>query len=167
MAEWVTTNNAQFWRHTPCGEDVRTRHGLPERHVCTHLGAGVSYRKDGGCFECGATVHPSNYGQHSNFHANFIHRAEVKDGFAVSAVKWCDKGNHAFKAGEPGSQSFTGTNRNDDGSEETVHLDMCAEHSFSLTNNTVAAPRMRQVEAAYLKPDEAPETAAEPPMRLY
>ncbi len=84
------------------------------------------------CLDCGSTVHGKNRGQHSNFHANFIHRSEVKDGFAVSAVKWCDPGDHAFKANIPGSQSFTGQERDENGSVTEVSMDMCPRHAFGM-----------------------------------
>ena len=100
----------------------------------------------GACTECGSTVHGARRNQHTNFHANYIHRAEVKDGFAVSAVKWCDLGNHAFKANSPGSQSLNVVNRNEDGTEENVVMDMCGEHAFP----TGPRPdKMREVEQSY------------------
>lgn len=104
------------------------------------------YGRDNACYECGAITHPDHYGQHSNFHANFIHRSEVKDGFAVSAVKWCDAGNHAFKANAPGSQSLDVTQRGDDGKEERVTMDMCASHAFPTAPQT---DTLRQVEKSY------------------
>jgi hypothetical protein len=95
------------------------------------------YDNDGNCFECGAFVDDYNKRtQHNAFHTNFIHRAEVKDGVAVSAVKWCDAGNHAFKANAPGSQSVDVVQRDDDGREERVVMDMCAEHAFSTGRQT-------------------------------
>jgi hypothetical protein len=48
----------------------------------------------------------------------------------MSGVAWCDPGSHAFKAGEPGSQSFQGTTRDDEGNPIRIDMDACKEHSF-------------------------------------
>lgn len=48
----------------------------------------------------------------------------------MSGVAWCDPGNHAFKAGEPGSQSFSGTTRDEEGNPVRIEMDACAKHSF-------------------------------------
>lgn len=106
-----------------------------------------NYDINGHCFECGSTVHGPQRGQHNNFHGNYIHRAEVKDGFAVSAVKWCDPGNHAFKASEPGAQSLDIMQRGENGVEERVTMDICGSHAFNTAPSP--APRMREVEQAY------------------
>jgi hypothetical protein len=105
-----------------------------------------NYDQDGACFDCGSTVHGKKREQHDNFHANYIHRSQVKDGLNVSAVKWCDVGNHAFKANQPGAQSLDVTERDNDGHENRVVMDICAEHAFS----TGPRPdKMREVEQAY------------------
>lgn len=155
--EWRSTKDARFWEHVPCGNSVALRNGLPVSHRCSEQWDNEAYKTmgfsyvDGDCVYCGATVHPDNREQHSNWHDTFIHRSEVKDGFAVSAVKWCDAGGHAFKAGEPGSQSLDVTQRDDAGKEERVTMDMCSKHAFP-TGNT--DPTMRAVERAYQ--DEIP-----------
>lgn len=48
----------------------------------------------------------------------------------MSAVKWCDLGNHAFKANIPGAQSMDVTQTNSDGMQERVVMDICPEHAF-------------------------------------
>lgn len=104
---------------------------------------------DGKCVECGSSVHGPQRGQHKNFHANYIHRSEVKDGFAVSTVVWCDLGDHAFKADSPGSQSLNVVQRGDDGEEKRVMMDMCAKHAFPTASPVTNNPTMRAVESAY------------------
>lgn len=115
----------------------------------------TNYDRNGTCFDCGATVYPSARHQHNAFHASYIHRSEVKEGFAVSAVKWCDLGNHAFKANSPGSQSIDVMQRGDNGQEERVTMDMCADHALSTA--PVSTPAMAlespedQIQARYNK----------------
>jgi len=65
---------------------------------------------------------------HDAFHEGMIPRTEVE---RMSNVLWCDPGSHAFKAGEPGSQSFVGTTVDVDGNSVSQKMDACAEHSFS------------------------------------
>jgi hypothetical protein len=100
----------------------------------------------GKCSDCGSTVHGPQRGQHTNFHSNFIHRAEVKDGFAVSAVKWCDPGDHAFKANSPGAQSLDIMQRDGDGGEERVTMDICGGHAFATTPKSSV---VRELETAH------------------
>ena len=50
---------------------------------------------------------------------------------AMGVALWCDPGDHAFKGGTSGSQSFTGTKVNDEGREESVQINVCAEHAFN------------------------------------
>lgn len=49
----------------------------------------------------------------------------------MSNVKWCDIGEHAFKAGAPGSQTITGTEWDEDGNSLQVQQDVCPDHSFN------------------------------------
>jgi len=144
----MSTVDPRYVLHTVCGELVKATYGLPDasRHTCIKdVRENMAYG-NGKCFDCGATVEPKSRTQHSNFHTNFIHRSEVKDGFAVSAVKWCDAGNHAFKANSPGSQSVDVVQRDESGDEVRVVMDMCADHAF----NTGPRPdRLREVEQAY------------------
>jgi len=84
----------------------------------------------GTCIACGADVKPGNRTQHSNFHASYIHRSEVRDGFTVSLVKWCDVGDHAFKANAPGAQSIDVVQRDETGAEVRVVMDICHQHAF-------------------------------------
>jgi len=48
----------------------------------------------------------------------------------MSNVKWCDPGEHAFKAGVPGSQSFSGTSVDESGNIVQMSMDACPDHSF-------------------------------------
>jgi hypothetical protein len=102
---------------------------------------------DGVCTDCGADVLGKNRTQHNNWHATFIHRSQVKDGFNVSAVKWCDIGDHAFKANSPGAQSLDIMQRDDNGGEERVTMDICGKHAFPTAQSP--NPTMRAVEAAW------------------
>ena len=100
---------------------------MPVVWVTSERGRGFSQ-----CGSCGADVYSKNQVQHSNWHETFIHRAEVREGFAVSAVKWCDVGDHAYKAGAPGSQTLQATQTNEDGMTETSNVDVCGDHNFNL-----------------------------------
>lgn len=60
----------------------------------------------------------------------------------MSAVAWCDYGNHSFKKGAVGSQSFTGTEYGDDGQPISKQMDVCAEHSFR-ADRAITAPQER------------------------
>jgi hypothetical protein len=44
----------------------------------------------------------------------------------MSRAAWCDQGEHAFKLGEPGSQTMSGTEIGEDGISRTIDYDMCA-----------------------------------------
>lgn len=52
----------------------------------------------------------------------------------MSAVAWCDPGDHAFKAGVPGSQSFNGTVVNEEGQRVERRMDVCPDHAFQSPN---------------------------------
>lgn len=47
----------------------------------------------------------------------------------MSTVLWCDKGDHAFKAGVPGALHFTGTQTDEDGRQVDMTQDICPEHN--------------------------------------
>ena len=83
------------------------------------------------CATCGSAVADSNQIQHDNFHKTFTNRSDGN----MSAVLWCDLGNHAFKAGMPGSAQLTGTITNDEGRQETVTQDSCAVHNYTNYNS--------------------------------
>lgn len=83
------------------------------------------------CSECMGLFGKEHRAQHETFHQSLMSREEAK---AMSAVKWCDNGEHAFKAGVKGSQSGTMTIIDDDGMPQTVTIDACPEHSFQPTN---------------------------------
>ena len=59
----------------------------------------------------------------------------------VMRVDWCDNGNHAFKAGEPGSQQFTGTVIGEDGTPIQQAMSACAQHSFSSKASAETVPQ--------------------------
>lgn len=77
------------------------------------------------CLECAALV-PNNAGEKLS-HENYHQQVREQN---VSQVKWCDNGEHAFKANEPGSQSFQGTEYDENGTAQQVQRDVCAKHSF-------------------------------------
>lgn len=55
----------------------------------------------------------------------------------MGVALWCDPGDHPFKGGVPGSQSYVGTEVNDDGKEVQVTMNVCPEHTFrSLQEDT-------------------------------
>ena len=83
------------------------------------------------CSECMGLFGKDYRAQHDTFHQSLMSREEAK---AMSAVKWCDNGEHAFKAGVKGSQSGTMTIIDDDGMPQTVTIDACPEHSFQPSN---------------------------------
>ncbi len=64
----------------------------------------------------------------------------------MSQVAWCDPGDHAFKKNSPGAQSLDIMQRDDQGAEQRVTLDICGKHAFPTGNNN---PTMRAVESAY------------------
>ena len=76
------------------------------------------------CYTCGAFVPVANQTQHTNFHLTFSNRI----GQDMSKVAWCDYGDHAYKAGEDGSGSFTGTEYVD-GRPVDVTMDACSKHN--------------------------------------
>lgn len=88
------------------------------------------------CHLCSAIVSTDSREAHQIFHDQFINRNEVR---VMSGVAWCDPGSHAFKAGEPGSQSFQGTTRDEEGNPIRIEMDACSLHSF-LPPNKEAIP---------------------------
>lgn len=85
-------------------------------------GYGVKFYK---CGDCGAHVTGPDSQQHENFHKIFSNRRNAD----MSKVLWCDRGDHAFKAGSPGSSTFEGTMVDDNGVTQRVTEDVCAEHN--------------------------------------
>lgn len=47
----------------------------------------------------------------------------------MSQVLWCDRGDHAFPASQPGSQSGNVSEVGDDGVAIQKRIDICAEHT--------------------------------------
>lgn len=47
----------------------------------------------------------------------------------MSKVLWCDPGNHAFKAGSPGSIHFQGSSVGDNGEQINSDVDACIDHN--------------------------------------
>lgn len=86
------------------------------------------------CSACGASVVGALAQQdHDRYHEGMIPREEAR---SMSQVLWCDNGGHAFKAGAPGSQSFTGTEVDEEGNVKTVKMDVCATHTFQAMAET-------------------------------
>lgn len=77
------------------------------------------------CYTCGSYVPMDRFTQHDNFHKTFTNRGDGN----MSTVLWCDKGEHAFKAGMPGAAHFTGTQTDEDGRQIDVVQDMCPMHN--------------------------------------
>lgn len=77
------------------------------------------------CGSCGSIVPYSNRLQHDNFHLTFSNRRDQ----TLSKVSWCDYGNHAFKASEPGSSTFQGSQVDEKGMTQTVDMDACRDHN--------------------------------------
>ena len=88
------------------------------------------------CGICNAMVPPDGIPGHDAFHEGMIPR---EDYLAMSNVLWCDPGDHAFKAGMPGSQRFNGTVIGEDGESITQLMDACPEHSFSMKRKSLTA----------------------------
>lgn len=103
------------------------------------------YGSDGRCVKCAASVAVSNMHTHSKWHT------EIEKGIQVSAVAWCDPGDHAFKANEPGAISFTGQQTDEKGIPQTVQMDVCGKHSGRIfaTPEQQEASRVREIESAY------------------
>lgn len=89
------------------------------------------------CYSCGALV--SRYGkeQHDQFHKSYTYLRDEN----MSNVSWCDLGDHAFKSGEPGSTTYTGTQFDENGRPVQTTIDACREHN----------PFRKQFEQAELK----------------
>ena len=96
------------------------------------------------CHKCGASIDKNTalLRKHSNWHA------EMEKGIQVSAVKWCDVGDHSFKADTPGAMSFTGQQMDENGVPKTVSMDVCSVHSGNVFS-TPEQRTMREVESAY------------------
>jgi hypothetical protein len=83
---------------------------------------------------------------HARFHNTFIPRAELDEAIkrltreaqTMGSAAWCDKGNHAFKAGVQGSQSMTMTEQGEEGPRNVI-VDLCPEHAFPTAETTQKA----------------------------
>lgn len=94
------------------------------------------------CGSCGAYVPYMNKQQHINFHETFGHAKEQ----GMSKVSWCDPGNHAFKAGEDGSASFSGV-QHIEGRPVDVTQDVCRKHNpYNTTVEIETAIAQRSVD---------------------
>lgn len=82
----------------------------------------ITFRK---CGNCGAHVAPGDIKQHEAFHETFSNRKDA----TMSKVLWCDRGDHPFKAGALGSSNFEGTMIDDNGINQHVSEDVCADHN--------------------------------------
>jgi hypothetical protein len=80
------------------------------------------------CSLCGATIHnvSDKLETHTEFHRGHVPVQEVH---AVSMVKWCDVGDHPFKAGIAGSGSFTGQEYDENGVAVMAQMDYCPDDS--------------------------------------
>lgn len=92
------------------------------------------------CVRCQALVYDSQIKAHDQFHKGFTNRTEEP----MSSVLWCDVKGHSFKAGERGSQSFTGTLINEKGERETVQMDVCSEHAAFNFPGENATPELEE-----------------------
>lgn len=98
--------------------------------ICAGVEGGNAFTvpQDRGVYNPRNQTRDSWQAQHDRFHEAFVPKSEVQ---AVSAVKWCDTGDHPFKAGAPGAQTLTVTENDDDGFPVSKTLDVCGLHSFS------------------------------------
>lgn len=101
----------------------------------TQVPANIDSNRYAMCALCSSVVPWGARPAHEAFHDSYKHKQEIT---TMSGAAWCDPGNHAFKAGEPGSQSFQGTSMDDDGNPIRMEMDACAEHSFRAQTNTQA-----------------------------
>jgi len=83
-------------------------------------------------------VEPSEVEQHERMY----HRTTMEGTRTMSAVLWCDPGDHAFKANVPGAQSATMTVRNEEGVPEQQQFDACPEHAFRPTAKPSVSPQL-------------------------
>lgn len=102
-----------------------------------------SRTRTGECLKCAATVSENNLHRHSDWHT------DVEKGIQVSNVKWCDFGDHAFKANTPGALSFTGQQNDENGLPQTVQMDVCGIHSGKVLPSQQEASTVREIESAY------------------
>lgn len=69
--------------------------------------------------------------------------ASFRERIATMGVAlWCDPGDHPFKGGIPGSQSYVGTEVNDDGKEVQVQMNVCPEHTFRSLQKDETTPQI-------------------------
>lgn len=95
------------------------------------------------CNQCLAVVQRVSADDHTRWH-------EEQRRMTVSTVLWCDSGNHAFKAGRPGSQSVQGSEINEEGISVSVQQDVCPECA------TAARKRRAVREIQAVKVEECP-----------
>lgn len=63
---------------------------------------------------------------HIKYHENMVSREEAR---TMSSVRWCDNGNHPFKAGIPGAQTMVGAEIDENGRPVAVEVDICPDHT--------------------------------------
>jgi hypothetical protein len=97
-------------------------------------------KKNYRCSMCSADVESGDRSAHEAFHANYVHADSIQNGRVMSNVLWCDYGDHAFKAGAPGSGDFEGTYYAEDGTPVREKRHACGEH------NPMNAPKVAQKE---------------------
>lgn len=78
------------------------------------------------CVQCGGIIFRERMRQHNLYHEQY---AYTKDTGAMSNVLWCDNGDHAYKAGQPGSISFNAEQYDENGAVQQVKQHACADHN--------------------------------------
>lgn len=66
----------------------------------------------------------------------------------MSSVLWCDKGDHAFKAGVPGAAHFEGTQTDENGVQQSITQDVCPEHNPYAPTAVKDAAQLRRLTSA-------------------
>jgi hypothetical protein len=118
-----------------------------EKGVVSHdIGSQLRARNYHYCATCGGVIPANTFAMHDLFHRKIY----AKETTNMSSVKWCDPGDHAFKAGMEGSASFQGTQMVN-GVTESITQDMCPKH-----NPMRAEPETvrRELEKAYPVPTD-------------
>lgn len=63
----------------------------------------------------------------------------------MSSVRWCDNGDHPFRAGLPGAQSGVVQEINDDGVPVMKEIDVCPDHTQKgIARASMAAEKRRK-----------------------
>lgn len=76
------------------------------------------------CATCSSIVTVSQALAHETFHRNYSNERSN-----MSNAQWCDPGNHAYKAGEPGSIAFNAQQYGEDNVLTNVQQHACRDHN--------------------------------------